>query len=204
LPLGSPQFVSSEVNQIVTDAVNRYGNAIGIICDLAIENPFHAGLLARIDFMIASRLSKSFVIADGGRKASESRCVKNWTTTLAILPLLSVSLVLAEDFTTINGKTYKNATISRVEADEIVLKTKMEFPRSISLNSRKIFRNGFVNAAATPIAAHREREPIKVATKQDNSHRSDSGGWVGALGSFSEVANIGSSCHHRRTPGYHS
>src|SRR6476660_4748620 len=42
---------------------------------------------------------------------------------LAILTL-SASLVLAEDFKTVNGKEYKNATVSRVEPDGIVLKTK--------------------------------------------------------------------------------
>ena len=34
------------------------------------------------------------------------------------------SILFAEDFKTINGKEYKNATVSRVEADGIVLKTK--------------------------------------------------------------------------------
>ena len=38
--------------------------------------------------------------------------------------MLSASLALAEDFKTINGKEYKNATVSRVEPDGIVLKTK--------------------------------------------------------------------------------
>jgi hypothetical protein len=50
--------------------------------------------------------------------------VKNGTTTLAILAALFVSLARAEDFKTINGKEYKNATVSRVEADGIVIKTK--------------------------------------------------------------------------------
>jgi hypothetical protein len=45
-------------------------------------------------------------------------------TTIAILAPLSVSLALAEDFKTINGKEYKNATVSHVEADGVVLKTK--------------------------------------------------------------------------------
>jgi hypothetical protein len=44
-------------------------------------------------------------------------------TTIAILAALSVSLALADDFKTINGKEYKNATISSVEADGIVLRT---------------------------------------------------------------------------------
>jgi hypothetical protein len=34
--------------------------------------------------------------------------------TLAILAALSASLALAEDFKTVNGKEYKDATVSRV------------------------------------------------------------------------------------------
>jgi hypothetical protein len=71
LPLGSPQFVLSEVNRIVTVALNRSANAIDIICDLAIKNPFYAGLLARMDFIL--RLPpvhpNHFVIAEEGIKA---------------------------------------------------------------------------------------------------------------------------------------
>jgi hypothetical protein len=43
---------------------------------------------------------------------------------LAILAALSASIALGEDFKTINGKEYKNASVSRVEADGIVLKSK--------------------------------------------------------------------------------
>jgi len=50
--------------------------------------------------------------------------VKHWATTIAILPLLSASIALAEDFKTVSGRVYKDATISRVEADGIVLRTK--------------------------------------------------------------------------------
>ena len=50
--------------------------------------------------------------------------MKYWATTIAILPLLSASLALAEDFKTVSGRIYKDATISRVETDGIVLKTK--------------------------------------------------------------------------------
>ena len=45
-------------------------------------------------------------------------------TALAMLAALSASIALAEDFKTINGKEYKNATVGRVEPDGIVLKTK--------------------------------------------------------------------------------
>jgi hypothetical protein len=45
-------------------------------------------------------------------------------TTITILVTLSMPLALAEDFKTINGKEYKNATVSHIEADGIVLRTK--------------------------------------------------------------------------------
>ena len=47
-----------------------------------------------------------------------------WQATLAILAALSVSIALAEDFKTTNGKEYKDATITRVEGDGIVIRTK--------------------------------------------------------------------------------
>ena len=47
--------------------------------------------------------------------------MKPWKTTLAVLAAPSASLALAEDFKTVNGKEYKNATVSRVEPDGIVL-----------------------------------------------------------------------------------
>ena len=50
--------------------------------------------------------------------------MKNWATTIAILPLLLATLALAEDFKTVSGKVYKDATVSRIEADGIELKTK--------------------------------------------------------------------------------
>src|SRR5262249_14070543 len=58
------------------------------------------------------------------RKRSTIRRVNYWRTALAILAALSASLVLAEDFKTINGKEYKDATIIHVEADGIMLRTK--------------------------------------------------------------------------------
>ena len=44
--------------------------------------------------------------------------------TLAILLTLSGWIAPAEDFKTVNGKEYKDATVSHVEPDGIVLKTK--------------------------------------------------------------------------------
>ena len=50
--------------------------------------------------------------------------MKDWAITIAILPLLLATLALAEDFKTVSGKVYKDATVSRIEADGIELKTK--------------------------------------------------------------------------------
>jgi hypothetical protein len=50
--------------------------------------------------------------------------MKNWQTTFAVLAVLATQLAVAEDFKTQKGKEYKNATVSRVEPDGIVLKTK--------------------------------------------------------------------------------
>jgi sRNA-binding protein len=49
--------------------------------------------------------------------------VKHWAK-VAILAPLFASLAFADDFKTINGKEYKDATVSRVEPDGIVVRTK--------------------------------------------------------------------------------
>ena len=54
-------------------------------------------------------------------KQAESRRVKYCGT--LILAVLFASLALSEDFKTVSGKVYKDATVSRVEGDGIVLKT---------------------------------------------------------------------------------
>jgi hypothetical protein len=49
--------------------------------------------------------------------------VKCCGTTAVILAVLFASLALSEDFKTTDGKVYKDATVSRIEGDGIVLKT---------------------------------------------------------------------------------
>ena len=46
------------------------------------------------------------------------------TVSLAISAALAASVALADDFKTMDGKEYKDATVSRVEPDGIVVKTK--------------------------------------------------------------------------------
>jgi hypothetical protein len=50
--------------------------------------------------------------------------MKDWAITIATLLMLSPILAVAEDFKTVSGKVYKDATVSRVEADGIEVKTK--------------------------------------------------------------------------------
>ena len=59
-----------------------------------------------------------------GNNSGRIRREKHWRILLAILTALSASLALADDFKTVSGKEYKNATVSRVEADGIVIRTK--------------------------------------------------------------------------------
>ena len=49
--------------------------------------------------------------------------MKYCRTTVVIVAVLVASLALSEDFKTTNGKVYKDATVSRIEGDGIVLKT---------------------------------------------------------------------------------
>ena len=69
----------------------------------------------------ASILIVHFAVAEWRRKTAESD-VKYCG--MLILAVLFASLALAEDFKTTSGKVYRDATVSRVEADGIELKTK--------------------------------------------------------------------------------
>lgn len=44
--------------------------------------------------------------------------------TIAALAVLPLSLAVADDFKTINSKEYKNATVTRVEPDGILVRTR--------------------------------------------------------------------------------
>ena len=98
--------------------------------------------------------------------------MKNWRAALVILTTLSASLALAEDFKTINGKVYKDATISRVEADGIVLRTKTGISKVYFFELPKDVQERFhptpvktVPSPAKTVAAQSERTPIKVFVK---------------------------------------
>ena len=65
---------------------------------------------------------------------------------------MSSSLALAEDFKTISGKIYKDATISRVEADGIVLRTKTGISKVYFVELSKDVQDRFRHPSATPTA----------------------------------------------------
>jgi hypothetical protein len=69
---------------------------------------------------------------------------------LAILASLSVSLALAEDFKTVSGKIYKDATVSHVEADGIVLRTKTGISKVYFAELPKDVQERFHYGSATP------------------------------------------------------
>ena len=71
-------------------------------------------------------------------------------TTIVILATLFVSLALAEDFKTISGKIYKDATISHVEADGIVLRTKTGISKVYFTELPKDVQERFHYGSATP------------------------------------------------------
>ena len=65
-----------------------------------------------------------WVILWGERSRFLPGKLKSWHAMLAISAVLSASVALAEDFKTVSGKVYKDATVTRIEADGIELKTK--------------------------------------------------------------------------------
>src|SRR6266436_4891727 len=73
-------------------------------------------------------------------------------------------MVLAEDFKTINGKEYKDATITRVEGDGIVIRTKTGISKVYFTELPKDVQERFHPhpSPAKTVAAQREREPIKL------------------------------------------
>jgi len=110
------------------------------------------------------------------------RPVKYWKPALSIFAVLSASLAFAEDFRTINGKEYKDATITRVEADGIVLRTKTGISKVYFFELPQDVQQKFRRGPATASAAQREGEATKLETKQQGSPQPDRGGRVVIVG----------------------
>ena len=106
--------------------------------------------------------------------------MKHWQIALSIFAALSVSLALAEDFKAINGKEYKDATITRVEGDGIVLRTKTGISKVYFVELPQDVQKKFRPSPPTPTAT--QSEPIKVEAKQDGHQQGDRGGRVVVVG----------------------
>src|SRR5213594_1933114 len=79
--------------------------------------------------------------------------VNDLATTIAILLILLPAFALAEDFKTVSGRVYKDATISHVEADGIVIRTKTGISKIYFVELPKDVQERFhygSGAAATP------------------------------------------------------
>ena len=90
--------------------------------------------------------------------------------TIVILATLLVSPALAEDFKTVSGKIYKDATISHVEADGIVLRTKTGISKVYFVELPKDVQERFHYGPAAPTG-----KPItQRVDKAENADRSTS------------------------------
>jgi len=72
------------------------------------------------------------------------------TPTFVILIVCFASIALADDFKTIDGKIYRDATISHVEADGIVIKTKTGISKIYFVELPKDVQERFHYGSATP------------------------------------------------------
>ena len=90
--------------------------------------------------------------------------------TLTLLTICVTSIALADDFKTTNGKEYKSATVTRVEADGIVIKTKggisklyfTELPKDV----QERFHYDPAQAAAAQGAAARQTQELNQFNSQ--------------------------------------
>ena len=94
--------------------------------------------------------------------------------TLTLLTVCVTSITLADDFKTNSGKEYKNATVTQVEADGIVVKTKsgisklyfVELPKEVQqrFNYNPQQAAAFASAQATTV--QQTNQQIEEANKQ--------------------------------------
>ena len=113
-------------------------------------------------------------------KRGRIRRVKHWQ--FAFFVVLSTSIALAEDFKTVTGKEYKDATITRIEGDGIVLRTKTGISKVYFVELPKDLQEKFRPVQATPIPA---RAPIDVESKQGERPQAHGGGTVVVVGKYS-------------------
>ena len=117
--------------------------------------------------------------------------------TLTLLTICVASIALADDFKTNNGKEYKNATVTQVEADGIVVRTKTgisklyftELPEDV----RKQFHYDPEKAAAAQAAAVRQTQELNRQAaeldEQQKEQQQRQGGEVARQQNIQALAN---------------
>ena len=91
---------------------------------------------------------------------------------LAFLILCLTTVAFADDFKLVSGKEYKNVTVTRVEPDGIVLKTKSGISKVYFVELPKMFRNVFITTRRLlrPIPHNKQsisrRWPLPVAANR--------------------------------------
>src|SRR5262245_60125365 len=112
---------------------------------------------------------------------------------LAISATLWASVALAEDFKTVNGKEYKDATVTRVEGDGIVIRSRTGISKIYFVELPKDVQEKFHYVQATPIPTKRENEPTKIESTQNGTWRVHGGGTVVVVGQRSGYRQSGGS-----------
>ena len=105
--------------------------------------------------------------------------MKHWQ--IAFVVALSTSAALAEDFKTVTGKEFKDATVTRVEGDGIVLRNKTGISKIYFVELPEDVQERFHPAQATPPTVV-QREPINVEPKQNEPPQAHGGGKVVIVG----------------------
>ena len=90
-------------------------------------------------------------------------------TAITIVVALSVSLALAEDFKTVSGKEYKDATVTSVEADGIVLRTKSGITKIYFTELPKDVQERFHYGSTTPTGVVTQRMSGETAVDKFTS-----------------------------------
>jgi hypothetical protein len=123
-------------------------------------------------------------------KKTESTHMNPRKTTIAILAALSVSLALADDFKTINGKEYKDATVTRVEADGVMIKTKSGITKLYFAELPKEVQQRF-NYDPQQAAAFSAAEAANYAATQNQQQKQSDVAQRQQAGPAQNLANVG-------------
>ena len=111
-------------------------------------------------------------------------------TTIAILAALSASLALADDFKTINGKEYKDATVTRVEPDGVMIKTKSGMTKLYFVELPKEVQQRF-NYDPQQAAAFSAAEAANYAATQNQQQKQIDVAQRQQAGAAQNLANVG-------------